>query len=445
VATILRRAVPRQQFETWFRGMRLVDLSPTVARLTVPNNFLREWIHRKYFGVLRRALREVSGGDPEIDIQIEESGGSGDSAATAPATPEPAPAAPAKPKTSTFGESDVVLNPQYTFENFVPGPSNNFGYAAAVAVADSPGKSYNPLFLHGSVGLGKTHLLQAICHRLIERRPDMRILYLSCETFTNHFVTAVANGELDSFRFRYRHVDVLLIDDIHFLANRERTQEEFFHTFNTLYNANKQIILSSDSNPAEIPTLEERLVSRFKWGIVARIDMPVYETRVAIIARKVRMHGVVFPDEVVRFLAENIRSNIRELEGAVNKVAGMAHIYQRDVDLDMAREALRDLIPPTAHRVSVDNIIRTVAEHYGVPVRDLMGKRRTKSIAYPRQVCMFLARRLTSHSLEEIGGYFGGRDHTTVMYAFDKIRRELQEKPDVSQTIEHLITRLKTT
>ena len=442
VATILRRSVPRQQFETWFRGMNLVALTPERAELTVPNNFLREWILRKYFGVLRRALREVSGGDPEVEIRIAE-GGAAPAEPESPPEPAPRPPAPKSPAAPlAYGESDVVLNPQYNFDNFIPGPSNNFAYAAALAVADSPGKSYNPLFLHGSVGLGKTHLLQAICHRLIERRPDMRILYLSCETFTNHFVTAVANGELDSFRFRYRHVDVLLIDDIHFLANRERTQEEFFHTFNTLYNANKQIILSSDSNPAEIPTLEERLVSRFKWGIVARIDQPVYETRVAIIARKVRMHGVVFPDEVVRFLAENIRSNIRELEGAVNKLAGMAHIYQRQIDLDMAREALRDLVPATTSRVSIDGIIRTVAEHYGVPVRDLMGKRRTKSIAYPRQVCMFLARRLTSHSLEEIGGYFGGRDHTTVMYAYDKIRREVEENPEFSQTLEKLKAKL---
>jgi len=442
VATILRRAVPRQQFETWFRGMRLVSLGPERAELTVPNNFLREWIHRKYFGVLRRALREVSGGDPEIAIRISDDGTGAEGAPEATSAAAPRPSAPAPAPSVAYGESDVVLNPQYNFENFVPGPSNNFAYAAALAVADSPGKSYNPLFLHGSVGLGKTHLLQAICHRLIERRPDMRILYLSCETFTNHFVTAVANGELDSFRFRYRHVDVLLIDDIHFLANRERTQEEFFHTFNTLYNANKQIILSSDSNPAEIPTLEERLVSRFKWGIVARIDQPVYETRVAIIARKVRMHGVAFPDEVVRLLAENIRNNIRELEGAVNKVAGMANIYSRPVDLEMAREAIRDLVPATHARVSIDGIIRTVAEHYGVPVRDLMGKRRTKSIAYPRQICMFLARKLTSHSLEEIGGYFGGRDHTTVMYAYDKIRRETEQDPDLSQTLERLKAKL---
>jgi chromosomal replication initiator protein len=437
VATILRRSVPRQQFETWFRGMSLVSLTPDRAELTVPNNFLREWILRKYFGVLRRALREASGGDPEVEIRIGEDAEAPPASADAePPAPRAAPPRPTPPL--AYGESDVVLNPQYTFDNFIPGPSNNFASAAALAVADSPGKSYNPLFLHGSVGLGKTHLLQAICHRLIDRRPDMRILYLSCETFTNHFVTAVANGELDSFRFRYRHVDVLLIDDIHFLANRERTQEEFFHTFNTLYNANKQIILSSDSNPAEIPTLEERLVSRFKWGIVAKIDPPVYETRVAIIGRKARVHGAVVPDEVARFLAENVRSNIRELEGAVNKLAGMARIYQQPISLDMAKDALRDLLPPPTSRVSIDGIIRTVAEHFGIPVRDLMGKRRTKSIAYPRQICMFLARRLTSHSLEEIGVLFGGRDHTTVMYAYDKIRREVEDNPDLAATLEQL-------
>ncbi len=437
VATILRRSVPRQQFETWFRGMALVALTPDRAELTVPNNFLREWILRKYFGVLRRALREVSEGDPEVEIRVGEDDMPAPEAAAAE---EPAPRAPSpRPNPPlAYGESDVILNAQYTFDNFIPGPSNNFPYAAALAVADSPGKSYNPLFLHGSVGLGKTHLLQAICHRLMERRPDMRILYLSCETFTNHFVTAVANGELDGFRFRYRHVDVLLIDDIHFLASRERTQEEFFHTFNTLYNANKQIILSSDSNPAEIPTIEERLVSRFKWGVVAKIDQPVYETRVAIIARKARVHGATFPDEVVKFLAENIRSNIRELEGAVNKVAGMAHIYQRAIDVDLAREALRDLLPPPNSRVSVDGIVRTVADHFGVAVKDLMGKRRSKSIAHPRQICMFLARRLTSHSLEEIGGYFGGRDHTTVMYAYDKIRREAEDSTDLADTLEKL-------
>ena len=297
LTTILRRAVPRQQFETWFRGMRLEKAGPEHTVFTVPNNFLREWILRKYFGVLRRAVREVLGADPEIEIIISPEG---DPEPSRPATPAP----PAERRPDPYPQSDIVLNPQYLFENFVPGPSNNFGYAAALAVADSPGKSYNPLFLHGSVGLGKTHLLQAICHRMMERRPDMRILYLSCETFTNHFVTAVANGELDNFRFRYRHVDVLLIDDIHFLANRERTQEEFFHTFNTLYNANKQIILSSDSNPAEIPTIEERLVSRFKWGIVSRIDQPVFETRVAIIARKVTVHGLVFPEDVINFLLD---------------------------------------------------------------------------------------------------------------------------------------------
>jgi chromosomal replication initiator protein len=441
--------------------MRLAGLSPDRATFTVPNNFLREWILRKYTGALRNAMREALGNDIEIEIRIADDGdpnGESSRATTIPApasqsrmvSPHSASGGPSYPGVShgnshgagpvspAYGEWDIVLNPQYVFENFVPGPSNNFAYAAATAVADSPGKTYNPLFLHGSVGLGKTHLLQGICHRMMERRPDMRILYLSCETFVNHFVNAVANGELDNFRFRYRHVDVLLIDDIHFLANRERTQEEFFHTFNTLYNANKQIILSSDSTPAEIPTLEERLVSRFKWGVVGRIDAPHYETRIAIIARKVRMHGMAFPEDVVKFLGENVRSNIRELEGAVNKMVSLAHITGKPIDIVMAREALRDLVPPTPNRVSVENIMRSVADRFAISVRDITGKRRHRHVARARHVCMFLARKMTSHSLEEIGGYIGGRDHTTVMHGFQRIRNDVQADPELAQLIDSL-------
>jgi chromosomal replication initiator protein len=485
VASILRRSVSRQQFETWFRGMRMTAISPERVAFTVPNNFLREWILRKYTGILRNAAREVLGHDVELEILIAPTGDlplDGSPEGAPPAAPvqppqnhppaaggftSPRAAALASPRSNYapgFGRNtisqgslgkgspgrigglssphqadwDVVLNSQYIFENFVPGPSNNFGFAAATAVADSPGKTYNPLFLHGSVGLGKTHLLQGICHRMIERRPDMRILYLSCETFVNHFVNAVANGELDSFRFRYRHVDVLLIDDIHFLANRERTQEEFFHTFNTLYNANKQIILSSDSTPAEIPTLEERLVSRFKWGVVARIDPPHYETRIAIIARKVRMHGMSLPEEIVNFIGENVRSNIRELEGAVNKLVSLSHITGKTIDIDMAREALRDLVPPTPNRVSVDAIMRSVAERFSLSVRDITGKRRHRHVARARHICMYLARKMTAHSLEEIGRYIGGRDHTTIMHGFQRIREAIQEDPEVAQLVDSL-------
>jgi len=470
--------------------MRLASVTPDHALFTVPNNFLREWILRKYTGVLRNAAREVLGHEIELEIRIAAAGDPPEKPGSAAATvQDPSPrldshqrspglgfgtggqsfggtglggpnfgvTRPAgttgasrmgfggprsSPPTAPYGDSDIVLNPQYVFENFVPGPSNNFALAASLAVADGPGKTYNPLFLHGSVGLGKTHLLQGVCHSMIERRPDMRILYLSCETFVNHFVNAVANGELDSFRFRYRHVDVLLIDDIHFLAHRERTQEEFFHTFNTLYNASKQIILSSDSTPAEIPTLEERLVSRFKWGVVARIDAPHYETRIAIISRKVRMHGMTFPDDVIKFIGENVRSNIRELEGAVNKLVSMAHITGQPINVDMAREALRDLVPPAATRVSVDGIMRCVADRFGLSVRDITGKRRHRHVARARHVSMYLARRLTEHSLEEIGGYMGGRDHTTVMHGFQRIKTEALKDPELAQVVDNLINEL---
>ncbi|MHC4860485.1 MAG: chromosomal replication initiator protein DnaA, partial [Planctomycetota bacterium] len=319
--------------------------------------------------------------------------------------------------------SDVILNPHYTFDGFVVGPSNKLPHAAALAVSSQPATAYNPLFLHGSVGLGKSHLLQAICHAVLSRRKDLRILYLSCETFTNQFIASVKSGNIGNFRYRYRHVDVLVIDDIHFLAKKEQTQEEFFHTFNTLYNSGGQIVLSSDSSPKEIPTLGERLVSRFKWGLVAEIEPPDYETRMLIVKRKSKLRGKDFPDDVCEFVADRITANIRELEGAVLKVLSVADIHERPVDMEIAREALRSLTSPAKRKITVEKIIEAVTRYYDVRQADLQGRRRSKSIAFPRQVCMFLARLLTNHSLEEIGGYFGGRDHTTVIYATEKIEK----------------------
>ena len=349
VATILRRAVPRQQFETWFRGMALVTLTPERAELTVPNNFLREWILRKYFGVLRRALREVSGGDPEVEIRIAEE------SAAPPAEPAAAEAPPARPPSPrptpplAYGESDVVLNAQYTFDNFVPGPSNHFAHAAALAVADSPGKAYNPLFLHGSSGSARRTSCRRSATALLERRPDMRILYLSCETFVEPLHDARSRTATSTASaYRYRHVDVLVIDDIHFLANKERTQEEFFHTFNTLYNANKQIVLSSDSPADGDP--DARGAARLALQVgPGREDRPARATRRASRSsrRKAASTARRSRTRSCEFLAENIERNIRELEGAVNKVAGIAHSTSRPIDIELAREALRDLLPPT--------------------------------------------------------------------------------------------------
>jgi chromosomal replication initiator protein len=339
--------------------------------------------------------------------------------------------------------SDVLLNDHYVFDNFVVGPSNKLPHAAAVAVADQPALAYNPLFLHGSVGLGKTHLLQAVCHTLLGRRRDMKILYLSCEFFTNHFISAVKSGDLLSFRNCYRHADMLLIDDINFLARKEQTQEEFFHTFNALYNSGKQIVLSSDSPPKEIPTLEERLVSRFKWGLVAELEPADFETRMLIVKRKSRIRNEEFPDDVCEFIADRFTSNIRELEGAILKVIGVSRLHERRVDLALAKEALRPLLAPSRRKVTIERIISEVTRHYEVRQADLQSRKRSKSIAFPRQVCMFLARRLTDHSLEEIGGYFGGRDHTTVIYATDKIGRLWSKDRKFKEEMEVLIQEIE--
>ncbi|MCS7033406.1 MAG: chromosomal replication initiator protein DnaA, partial [Phycisphaerae bacterium] len=315
------------------------------------------------------------------------------------------------------GDQPVPLNPDYTFDQFVTGPCNRLAQAAALAVADKPGSAYNPLFIHGGVGLGKTHLLQAVCQKVLENQPSARILYLSCDSFINQFINAVEHGDMNGFRHRYRNVDLLVIDDIHFLAGRDRTQEEFFHTFNTLYQNHKQIILSADAAPSEIPELEERLVSRFNWGLVARIDKPCYETRCAILKKKARIRGVELPDDVLCYVAARVENNTRELEGAITKLQGMSLLTGGRIDMETAKSALGEIATPEQRRVTIQQICEAVTRYYNVRLSDLQSKRRHKSIAFPRQVCMFLARRHTRYSLEEIGGYFGGRDHTTVMHA----------------------------
>jgi len=328
------------------------------------------------------------------------------------------------------------LNPQYTFENFVTGPCNRMAHAAALAVSDLPGRAYNPLFIHSSVGLGKSHLTQAICQKILATRPDVAMMYVSCEDFVNQFIAAIESGEIEEFRYRFRCLDVLVIDDIHFLADKDRTQEEFFHTFNTLYQAQKQVVLSSDSPPHEIPRLEERLISRFKWGLVVRIDRPSFETRVAIVQKKSRLRGVEVPEDVVKYIATVVDTNNRELEGAVVRVLGYASLCNRSVDVDLAKEALRDLVVAPSRAISIQDIADAVLVRYNARLSDLQSKRRSQSVAVPRQVCMYLARRLTGRSLEEIGAFFGGRDHTTVLHAERKIHRLVERDPAMRGTTE---------
>jgi len=334
--------------------------------------------------------------------------------------------------------SAVGLHPDYTFENFVVGPSNRLAHASCVAVSHSPGNTYNPLFIYGNSGLGKTHLLQAVCFEAYNRFPNAVIQFLSCEEFVNRFIRAIEEGDLAGFQDRFRNVDMLVIDDVQFLREREHSQEEFFHTFNALYNNGKQIILSADSAPAKIPSLEQRLISRFNWGLVARIDPPTYETRVAIVQKKAHLRGLDIPDQVAEYIAQKLQANIRELEGALTAIYAVATTTGQQITLELARAALQGHVETDSKPPNITDIIDVVTRHFDVRLADLQSKKRTQSIALPRQICMYLARKLTRHSLEEIGGHLGGRDHTTVMHACSKIDRIQQTDPQMHALIEQL-------
>ncbi|MGB2936738.1 MAG: chromosomal replication initiator protein DnaA [Phycisphaerae bacterium] len=368
---------------------------------------------------LEQALQRNAGHPVELAFRAAHKLRPGETTADSPERPEAAPD-PGEP-------GGLRLNPLCAFENFVTGPCNRLAHAAALAVADLPGRAYNPLFIHASIGLGKTHLLQAICHKILEPPSRAaRMMYLSCEDFVNRFIAAIEHGSVETFRRRLRHLDVLVIDDVHFLADKDRTQEEFFHTFNALYQAQKQVILSSDSPPHEIPRLEERLVSRFKWGLVVRIDQPSFETRVAIIRKKARLRGRDLPEDIVQYIAGAVDTNNRELEGAVVRVLGYAALCNQEVGLDLAKEALRDLVVTPARTITIPEVADAVLRRYSARLSDLQSRRRAQSVTLPRQICMYLARRVTNRSLEEIGAFFGGRDHTTVLHAERKIRRMVE-------------------
>lgn len=411
------------QFHTWFQAIECVRVDEESISLAVPSLGFRDWILKNHSFLLQEAVRREDGRPRRVEFTVH------------PVPPStPLPETPPAPRRAV----DIALNPLYTFDNFVIGPSNRLAHAASVAVTESPGTGYNPLFLHGAAGLGKTHLLQAAAHAVVSTRPRSNLVYLSCETFVNQFISAVAKGGLESFRYRFRHVDFLFIDDIHFLARKDRTQEEFFHTFNTLYNSQRQIVLSSDSPPKEIPTLEERLVSRFKWGLVAQVEPPSFETRVAILNTKSKLRGRELPANVSEYIASRIETNIRELEGAINKILGYAALSQRPITLGLAKEALRDTFSAPAREASISDIHSEITSHFDLRPSDVLSRKRSRSIAFPRQIGMFLARELTGLSLSQIGEYFGGRDHSTVLYATDKIRRLQESDSRLRETLETL-------
>lgn len=414
-------------WRSWFEQIEPIGLERGLLRIAVSERSWLDYLQRLCNDSFTEAAQRITGHLITIDYVLTKQGVLSEAEL---------------PEAGEHSWEAFYLNPDYMFSSFVVGPSNRLSHAACVAVSEAPGKAYNPLFIHGSVGLGKTHLLQATCQAILKGNEQMQVMYLSCEAFMNHFIRAVEQGDLYDFRYRYRHVDILVIDDVQFLAERERTQEEFFHTFNTLYQSHKQIVLSADCSPAEMPQLEDRLVSRFNQGLVTRIDAPSYETRVAIICKKAALRGIEPPEEVVDLVARKIVSNTRELEGALTKLHGLAMLDDGKITLELARQALGGAPAPPQRAVSISQIIDTVIDHFGVRMSDLQGRRRSRSIAFPRQVCMFLARDLTHHSLEEIGGHFGGRDHTTVLHAYRTIDKLCDNDEGTRSTINGLVTSL---
>lgn len=441
----VQRQVRPEQFETWFRRTELQSLEEDHLVIGVPNDFYRDWLKKYYRGILENAARSLLNRGCQVEFRVDPELAA--SRSSRELSPSSSPAAvtppPTVPKKALHRASDFILNDNYTFERFVVGPDNRFAHAASLGVAENPGKQFNPLFLHGSVGLGKTHLLQAICHAMLDKHAELRILFLSCETFVNHYISAISNGALESFRNRYRGVDMLLIDDVHLLANKDKSQEEFFHTFNALHQAQKQIVLSSDCPPKEIKSLKEQLVSRFQCGLVAPVEPPCYETRVAILKKKAEARSVEFPDDVAKFLAERISSNVRELEGAVTRVLGFAALTKRPIDVLLAQEALRDALARRGKTITIEDVLALVTARFNIKLSDLQSKRRSQSIALPRQVGMFLCRQYTRHSLEELGGYFGGRDHTTVIYAIEKIKTEIEKDVKLRELVADLSAQIQ--
>src|SRR6056297_3643230 len=436
-------------FKTWFSNTKPVDLKDdNILMIEVPNDFIKDWIETRYNELITDIIQDLT--DTDLDCrfyteeelnelkEVEEENESQNEKDN-------------KGETTKKSEDEKRkyninnnLNPKYSFDSFVVGNGNRFAHAAALAVAEAPAKAYNPLFLYGDVGLGKTHLMQAIAHYILKHNPDNKVVYVSSQTFTNELINAIKDDKTASFRDKYRNIDILLVDDIQFLANKERTQEEFFHTFNSLHEANRQLIISSDRPPKEIPTLEERLRSRFEWGLITDIQKPDLETRIAILRKKADLENLKIPNEVVIYIADNIQSNIRELEGALIKVIAYSSLVDKEIDIDLAEKALQDLIIENEEpkEINIDLIKNIIVDYYNLKKEDMTSKKRTQKIAFPRQIAMYLSRELTDLSLPHIGEEFGGRDHTTVIHAYKKIEDKIEEDSKFSNVVDKIISRI---
>jgi len=483
----LEQELSKLMIDTWLRPTVPLNLTETTLEIGTPKQIIKEWLESRYLPIILSTVHYITNKPLEVifvNLDTEDQVITNDTAPEQPInTPPPVETIPEpflqpeKPKSSpplpppirtapqtqiykpssdseqklslqltTADDSMTILNPKYIFETFVIGNSNRLAHAASLAVAEAPANAYNPFFVYGGVGLGKTHLMHAIGHRILQNHPKLKLLYISSEKFTNELINSIRDGNPESFRQKYRNIDVLLVDDIQFLSKKEHTQEEFFHTFNTLHEANKQIIMSSDRPPREIQTLEDRLRSRFEWGLITDIQPPDLETRIAILRKKAMMEHLNVPNDVMVYIASRIDNNIRELEGAFIRVIAYASLTNQTVDIDLATEALKDIFPQgRPKQITVELIQEIIASYFKLKVDELLAKRRTRNVSYPRQIAMYLARELTETSLPRLGEMFGGRDHTTVIHAYEKISRERNEDVKLSNTIKELIKKIENT
>ncbi|MBP2651232.1 MAG: Chromosomal replication initiator protein dnaA [Firmicutes bacterium] len=467
VLKIMEKEIIKPIFDTWIKSTIPLSLTDTTLEIGTPNQFIKDWIEARYSNTFKKTIQLVTTKNMEVkfvNLNLENE-----------APEETTPAGPQEQNTTSFPSEPELDNPQeiivkpvktkqetiekrnnqneefvtslipkYTFETFVIGNSNRFAHAASLAVAEVPAKVYNPFFVYGGVGLGKTHLMHAIGHRIRQTHQHMKVLYISSEKFTNELINSIRDGNPESFRQKYRNIDVLLVDDIQFLSKKEHTQEEFFHTFNTLHEANKQIIISSDRPPREIPTLEDRLRSRFEWGLITDIQAPDLETRIAILRKKALIENLDVPNDVMVYIASRIDNNIRELEGALIRVMAFSSLTGQNIDVNLASEALKDIFPNgTPKQITMELIQQVVADYFKLKQEEFLAKKRTRNVAYPRQIAMYLCRELTDTSLPRIGEKFGGRDHTTVIHAHDKISRERNEDSKLSNIIKELVRRIE--
>src|SRR6516164_10736467 len=424
----IKERIGRHNYETWIKPISFVSRNKNEICLDVPNKFFRDWLTEHYLTQLQEILSTLAKHDVKVVFEINEK--------TSRQTIVEKGLKRDERDRVQRSTSNLVL--KYTFQNFVVGASNQFAHAACFAVANQPGEHYNPLFIYGGVGLGKTHLVNAIGHRAVAKRPNLKVVYLSSESFMNELIGSLRRDKMDEFKTRFRNVDILILDDVQFIAGKERTQEEFFHTFNSLYESHKQIVITSDKFPKEIPGLEDRLRNRFEWGLIADIQPPDMETRVAILQKKAETEAVELPHDVAIFLASTIESNVRELEGSLTRLGAFASLTRSTITVDLAKEVLRHTLKGAQKEITVESIQKTICDYYNIKLGDLKAKRRTKNIAFPRQVAMYLCRKYTETSFPGIGDKFGGRDHSTVIHASKTIEKKIKEDPYMQPTIEKL-------